>query len=312
MAGSLLNQLKQEAKSRGTSQSKVFWVGDGNTRRVRFLTPFESAEYVPMLTRWGDDPVKCINPEYFGQKNPYKDDETVKEETWYLWQVYDYEMNAVSPFFFKQSRCTPVDQLTKRCEQYGDIIDRDYNIEREGSGTDTRYTVLPLAKSKFRQEKIKPLTKKAIMKILSDAYPLPEKPTEPADLSMGGTEEIDFDELSKGELYDLCIERGITCKSGEVRGYYIDLLEDNATYYTDDTDDEWGDEEEDSFDIDAASARECYERLVNVYGLKPPKGKPKALYVKKLHELEPEEPEDEWDDIQGPEDEWDDMGLPFN
>jgi len=159
-------------------------------------------------------------------------------------------------------------------ENYGTICDRDYVISVSGKQTSKTFSVVPMDKVKFRNEKAKPYAEKAILKMLDKAFPCDEaeddeddedetpkkrpakttlkgkkKPeSEPEDDDYDdenwGDEEddedvVDYSEMSAQELYKLCKERGIKVAPKKPAKYYINQLEEYDAAQED-----WGEEED--------------------------------------------------------------------
>ena len=53
-------------------------------------------------------------------------------------------------------------------------MDRDYVLKKTGSGSSTSYSVTPMDKNKFKNDKAKPYSKSAVLKILNKAFPFKE------------------------------------------------------------------------------------------------------------------------------------------
>ena len=72
---------------------------------------------------------------------------------------------------FPVNNCTPIPALMAMYENYGTICDRDYVISVSGKQQNKTFSVVPMDKVKFRNEKAKPFSEKAILKMLDNAFP---------------------------------------------------------------------------------------------------------------------------------------------
>lgn len=233
-----LSDIKKEISKAGTNKGKFLYLKDGAKMRVRFLTDFEDGTDVSFHDSYSMN-INIPCQERFGRSCPYCEEEGVRTRNQYVWSVYDYESKEVKLLMHAINNCSPVGALAAFYESYGTLTDRDYEIKRTGSGTNTIYSVVPMDKSKFRNERVKPMSEQAILKAIDKAYPYENAEEEDEDEENTGTgigmnepEENDEDwgedysEMKPLELYKLCMERGIDCKKKMTKQYYIDLLEE--------------------------------------------------------------------------------------
>ena len=73
-------------------------------------------------------------------------------------------------FVFKANKCSPIPALVSMYETYGTICDRDFVIQRNGSGTETNYSVVPMDKKRFKLDE-NAYSKKKVLKMLLEAFP---------------------------------------------------------------------------------------------------------------------------------------------
>ena len=164
------------------------------------------------------------------------------------------------------NQCSPVPALVSMFEAYGTLCDRDYVITKSGQQQSTTFSVVPMDKAKFRNEKAKPLSETAFLKILDKAFPCDEddddddddepkkrapkktgkKKPEPEEDEWEEDEDeedeaVDYSELSAKELYKLCKERDIDVVPKKPAKYYITKLEDDDSK----REDGWDEDEED-------------------------------------------------------------------
>ena len=280
MAG-LIDKIKTDVKKAGTNKSKFIYFREGVKQRVRFLVDMDDG----MEIKFHDSFERNINvpcQELFGRDCPYCEDDGLRTRSQYAWSVYNYETKEVQVFMFPVNNCSPVPALMAMYENYGTITDRDFVISVSGRQQNKTYSVVPMDKVRFRNEKAKPLSEKTILKLLDKAYPCddtedeeeddederpakkskkpakdPVKPKHKPDPDDeddddddydgddmdDGDDGIDYTEMSDRELYKLCKERGISVPPKKPTKFYIKQLEEY-----DKAQDDWGDDEDDDND----------------------------------------------------------------
>lgn len=257
----LLDNIKNEAKKSGQSKGKFIYFREGEKKRIRFLNDMEDGMEIP----FHDSFTKGVNvpcQELFGRDCSYCEDDELRTRNLYAWSVYDYESKEVKIFMQAVNNCTAIPAIMALYENYGTLLERDLVISRTGKGQATTYSVVPMDKNKFRNSKVKPLSKKALLKYLDQAYPADDsdeedeyeqpkkkkpstKKSEDWDDEEEDGDDIDYSEMSARELYDLCKERELECKPKKPAKYYINLLEEDDEAHSD-----WDDEEEDDDEDD--------------------------------------------------------------
>lgn len=273
----LLDKIKSDVKKSGQNKSKFVYFREGTKQRVRFLTDMDDG----MEVVFHDSFEKSINvpcQEAFGRSCPYCDDDSLRTRSQYVWSVYNYETKEVQLFMFPVNNCSPIPALMAMYENYGTLTDRDYVISVSGKQQNKTFSVVPMDKVKFRNEKAKAYSEKAILKMLDKAFPCDladedeeedEAPKKKAPKSTGkkakkhepepdededdyddsdwGDEEdddkIDYSEMSPKELYELCKERDIKAAPKKPAKFYIGLLEEY-----DQANEDWGDEDDDEWE----------------------------------------------------------------
>ncbi|MBQ0112150.1 MAG: hypothetical protein KBT03_03380 [Bacteroidales bacterium] len=278
MAG-LVNSIKNDVKKAGTNKGKFIYFREGQKQRVRFLVDMDDG----MEVKFHDSFEKGVNvpcQEIFDRECPYCEDDELRTRSQYVWSVYNYETKEVQLFMFPVNNCSPIPALMAMYENYGTITDRDYVISVSGKQQNKTYSVVPMDKVRFRNEKAKPFSDKAILKMLDKAYPSdvsddedddeddfpmnkpakgkksnskPKKQPEPEEDDDydddqdwgddGDDEVVDYEEMSPQELYKLCKERDIKVAPKKPAKYYIKQLEEY-----DKAQDDWGDDDEDDED----------------------------------------------------------------
>lgn len=268
----LLDKIKADAQKSGGSKSKFFYVKDGDKRRIRFLQDMDDGVEVTFHDSYEAN-INIPCREVFGKSCPYCEEEGLRTRIQYAWSIWDYDANEVKVFMFPMNNCTPIGQVAAMYETYGTLLDRDFVVQRTGKQQNTSYTIIPMDKNKFRNEKAKPFSKKAFLELLDKAYPdehadmyedEPSKKMKPKskkakdededeedvkELPWGGSDtddeedENDYSGKSPKELYKLCKERNIEALPKKNEKYYINLLvEDDKAH------DEWEDDDDEEDD----------------------------------------------------------------
>lgn len=310
----LVDDIKKESQRSGEGKGKFFYVKSGDKKRIRFLQDANEGVEVPWHKDW-DKQVNHPCQKFLGKGScPYCDDGNDTRPQ-YGWSVWDYDASSVKILMYGVNRCSPVDAIISCYEEYGTIKDRDYVISSTGSNTDRRYSVTPKDRTKFRNDKAKPYTKQALIKLLAEAYPCDigksdskgkknrkgSAEEELWDGAMNEPEE-DYSSMTPKQLFKLCEDRGIEAKPRKDSLYYIELLEaDDAK--EEEEEDSWGDDEEGgSQDYSSMSPMELY-KLCRDRRLDAEKKKPKQYYITILKEAD--EASDDWGDNDEEEDEED-------
>lgn len=249
----LVDDIKNQVKKSGTNKGKFLYFKSGTKVRVRFLDDMDEGHKV----RFHDSYAAGINvpcQEEFGHECPYCDDDELRTRDQYAWSVWDYDAKEVKILMAPVNQCSPVPALVSMYEAYGTLCDRDYVITKSGQQQSTTFSVVPMDKAKFRNDKAKPLSEQKFLQLLDKAFPCddndddddePKKKTkkrpEPKDEEWEDDEEKGYEEMSAKELYKLCKSRDIDVETRKPAKYYITKLEEADE---DDADD-WDDEEED-------------------------------------------------------------------
>ena len=265
----LVDDIKNQVKKSGTNKSKFLYFKEGVKVRVRFLDDMEDGHKV----RFHDSFQLGINvpcQEEFDRECPYCEDDELRTRDQYAWSVWDYDAKEVKVLMAPVNQCSPVPALVSMFEAYGTLKDRDYVITKSGKQQSTTYSVVPMDKAKFRNEKAKPLSDQKFLQTLDKAFPCdasedddddykpkksskrkqpkpkyeePDDDDEWEDDDAEDEEEIDYYELSSKELYKLCKERDIDVVPKKPAKYYITKLEDDDSKREDGWDDEEDDDE---------------------------------------------------------------------
>ena len=264
----LVDDIKNQVKKSGTNKGKFLYFKSGTKVRVRFLDDMENGHKI----KFHDSYTAGINvpcQETFDRECPYCDDDELRTRDQYAWSVWDYEAKEVKILMAPVNQCSPVPALVSMFEAYGTLCDRDYVITKSGQQQSTTFSVVPMDKAKFRNEKAKPLSETAFLKILDKAFPCDEaddddeddEPKKRAPKKTGkkkpepeedeGEEDedeedeaVDYSELSAKELYKMCKERDIDVVPKKPAKYYITKLEDDDSK----REDGWDEDEEDEDD----------------------------------------------------------------
>nr|DAP31940.1 MAG TPA: DNA binding protein like protein [Caudoviricetes sp.] len=261
----LLDRMKHEAAKSGASKGKFMYFRPDDKKRIRFLQELDDGLEIP----FHDNFERGINvpcQEVFGKDCPYCEDEDLRTRSQFAFSIYDYDAKEVKILMQAVNQCSAIPALVNMAETYGTIMDRDYVLKKTGKGSTSSFTIIPMDKNKFRNEKAKPLSKKALLKYLNQAFPCDDseddleddeddyedsrkKPnTKKEKASEDDWEDendaSDYSDMSPKELYDLCCDRDIECQKKRPAKYYINLLKENDAAHDDWDDDEDSDEDE--------------------------------------------------------------------
>lgn len=271
----LIDDIKNDVKKSGSNKGKIAYFREGEKKRIRFLTDMDNG----IKVKFHDSFAKSINvpcQEEFGRDCPYCEDEELRTRDQYCWSIYDYDAKEVKLLLAPVNNCSPIPAFMAMYETYGTLTDRDYVVTVTGKQQNKTFTVVPMDKNKFRNEKAKALSNSKMLAIIDKAFPPddvveededdePKKKKRPAkedakkkkskyeeededieDEDVEDEEEededddkVDYSELSAKELYKLCVERDIECEKKKPVKYYVRLLEDD-----DEVHDDWDDEDD--------------------------------------------------------------------
>lgn len=255
----LVEAIKRDAKKSGQNKSKFMYFREGTKTRIRFLTDMDDG----MEVIFHDSFEKGINvpcQEIFDRDCDYCEMEGLRTRSQYIWSVYDYEAKEVKLFMFAVNNCSPIPALMAMYENYGTLVDRDYIISVTGKAQNKAFTVIPMDKVKFRNEKAKPYSEKSILKMLDKAFPADdsedeeeeyEKPTKKSKKKYNAEDdydepdddveedEEDYSSMTPIQLYKKCKELKIDVQPRKSQKYYIKQLEDYEKAH-----DDWDDEED--------------------------------------------------------------------
>lgn len=277
----LFENIKRDAKKSGQNKSKLIYFKEGTKIRVRFLQDVDDGLEVV----FHDSFERGINTpcqEIFGRNCPYCEDDSLRTRSQYVWSVWNYETKEVQLFMFPVNNCSPIPALMAMYENYGTLTDRDYVISVSGKQQNKTFSCVPMDKVKFRNNKAKPFSKKAVLEILDKAFPCEDADDEdedeaphrkrPAkssgkaksrrpdpedeededdyDEDMEGDDDEDeeeetpdYESMSPRELFKLCKDRGIDVAPKKSAKYYIKQLEEY-----DEAQGDWGDDDEDDWE----------------------------------------------------------------
>lgn len=291
----LLERIKEDAQKSGQNKGKFIYIKDGTKKRVRFLQDLPEGFEV----KFHDSFEAGINvpcQEVFGRSCQYCDEEGLRTRSQYAWTVWDCEDKETKILMYPMNNCSPVGAIAAMYETYGTLLDRDYVISVSGKQQNKQFSVIPMDKAKFRNEKAKVLSKTKFLEILDKAYPdehseYADTKTKKSKVEDDDDEVTDYSEMSAKELYKLCEEREIEAEPKMKPQYYIDLLEEADE---NNSDDEWeDDEEEKENDYSTMSPKQLYD-LCEERGIEAMPKKPAKYYINLLEE--DDKTQDDWGD----------------
>lgn len=168
---SLVESMKERISRSGSKKGNIFYLKKDGKCRVRFLQDMEDGIQVQYHDKFGEFSHPCLS--YYGKKCPSCKNPEAKHVDNYVWSIWNYETKRVELFMFKASKASPIQPLISMYENYGNITDRDYIIQRNGEGFETNYSVVPMDKKKFKGDE-EPYSKKKVLKMLLEAAQLPD------------------------------------------------------------------------------------------------------------------------------------------
>ena len=171
--------LKKSLKKGGGGANYMKRVPKDDSITVRFLTePEEWFEYLEYFSEEDKffPAVEGMDPEFVADLNP-------PSKRW-LAPAVDVSDNSVVPIVLPKSL---VQSIMKKYEKYKTVLDRDYELTREGEGFDTSYEAIPEPPSKMNLRRFTPPD---LLEVLEAAVP--------EALGGGGDnddeDDVDFDE----------------------------------------------------------------------------------------------------------------------
>lgn len=171
-AKSIVEVMKERISKAGQSKESTFYVKDGNKVRVRFLTDMEDGIGVTFHSKWQE--FNHICQKYYGKECPGCKNKEAQTYDAFAYTIYNYESKRKEIFLFKANKASPIPALINIYETYGTICDRDIVVARNGSGTGTTYSAIPMDKSKFKGDDKEQFSKKKILKKLYEMFPCNE------------------------------------------------------------------------------------------------------------------------------------------
>ena len=170
----IIESIKSNVAKSGSNKDKILFVRSNSKVRVRFLQEMDKGFEFTFHDSYKAG-INTICQEELGKNCPLCGDEELRTRTQYAWSVYNYDTKKVEIMLFAVNNCTPVSLLLSMYENYGTILDRDYVLSKTGQQQNTSYSVIPQDKQRFRNTKVKPYTKSAVLKILDKAFPLSDE-----------------------------------------------------------------------------------------------------------------------------------------
>lgn len=166
----LIEDIKNQVKKSGSNKGKILYFKPGVKVRVRFLQEMDEG----MKVLFHDSFEAGINApcqEVYDRECEYHEDETLRHRENYIWSTWDHEAKEVKLLMGAVNNFSPIPALVGFYETYGTITDRDYVITKTGSGTNQTWSIVPMDKARFRNEKAKPYSESKVLQILDKAFP---------------------------------------------------------------------------------------------------------------------------------------------
>lgn len=303
----LLDKIKADAQKSGQNKGKFIFFKEGEKKRIRFLSDMEDGMEVVFHDSF-EAGINVPCQEIFGRSCQYCEEEGLRTRSQYAWCVWDYEAKEVKILMYPMNNCSPLGAIAAMYDSYGTLLDRDYVITVQGKQQNKTFSVVPMDKNKFRNEKAKAFSKQKFLEILDKAYPdehsnlrdedEDDEPKKKKSNKSKESEEVDYSEMTAKELYNLCEEREIEAEPKMKASYYINLLEE----YDEDngSEDDWGDDDEE-VDYSEMSTKELY-KLCKDRGIEALPKKTDKYYINLLKEND--KTHDDWEDDEEDEEDW--------
>lgn len=283
----LLDNIKRDAKKSGQSKGKFIYFREGQKVRVRFLQDMDEG----LEITWHDSYEQGINvpcQEHFGRDCPYCSDDSLRTRSMYCWSVWNYETNEVQLFMFAVNNCSPIPSLVAMYETYGTLTDRDYVITVTGKQQNKTFSVVPMDKVKFRNQKAKPYSEASVLKMIDKAWP---------DENSSSDDDDDEDYAPKKKKSSLPSK-----KAGSKKKKPIEDDDDDEDDYDELPFEDPDDDEDEGDDYEDMSPKELFN-LCKKRKLDAAPKKSAKYYINILKEAD--EAEDDWSDDDD-DDDWED------
>lgn len=169
MAKNLISEMKERIAKSGTSKKEVLYFAPDSIKRIRFLQELDTGFNFSFHSDFNAKVFAlCKDQENHEDCDMCSDGIALLD--YFAWSVWDYDANAVRILNFKATGVSPVPALIEMFEEFGTITDRDYKIKKVGKGTGGSFVVTPLDKTRFRDKKAKPYSKKQMEEIFNKAF----------------------------------------------------------------------------------------------------------------------------------------------
>jgi hypothetical protein len=170
----LIDDIKNDVKKSGTNKKKIVYFKPGVKTRVRFLEEMDDGVKILFHDSF-DQGVNFPCQELYDRECDKHNDESLRHRDNYCWSVWNHDAKEVQLLLGPVNNYSPIPLLVGMYDAYGTITDRDYVITKTGKGTDQTWAVVPMDKSKFKNEKAKPFSEAKTLAILDKAFPVDEE-----------------------------------------------------------------------------------------------------------------------------------------
>jgi hypothetical protein len=162
----LIDDIKNDVKKSGTNKKKIVYFKPGVKARVRFLQEMDDGMKILFHDSF-DQGVNFPCQELYDRECDRHDDETLRHRDNYCWSVWNQDAKEVQLLLGPVNNYSPIPLLVGM-----------YVITKTGKGTDQTWAVVPMDKSKFRNDKAKPFSEAKTLAILDKAFPVDEEEEE--------------------------------------------------------------------------------------------------------------------------------------
>jgi len=292
----LMSDIKNDVKRSGANKGKIMYFKSGVKVRVRFLQEIDDG----LKIQFHDSFEAGINvpcQEIFDRDCKHHDDESLRHRDLYCWSVWDYEAKETKLLMGAVNNCSPIPSLIGMCETYESMTDRDYIITKNGSQTNTTYSVVPMDKVKFKNKAAKALSESKVLSILDKAYPEDSDEDEDEDETPRRNKKSKKVKAKSKAKYDEDEDEDDEEEEEEAPKKSKSKSKPKKRVEEEEEEDEEDEEEENEYED--LTPKELYA-LCKKRKIKVEPKKPEKYYIKKLEAADESDEDDEEDD----ENEW--------
>lgn len=169
MAKNLIKQMKENIAKSGSSKREILYFGKDSKKRIRFLQELDQGICLSFHNDWNAGIFELCKDQEDHENCKLCEDGVGLQDN-FIFSVWDYDSNSVRLMQFKASGVSPIPSFIEMYEEFGTIMDRDYNVKKVGQGQGASFVVTPLDKERFKNKNAKPFTRDQIIEIMEKAW----------------------------------------------------------------------------------------------------------------------------------------------